>query len=658
MRHLCNILDKIDAGSESVIREQLDLALGIWSAQKGASHKIIAVSESSAAFADGEANLFVAHYTITEGKVALTDCRRLLNIQEEVNNTGFLDEFAAKFVELVSEDHETEASLLVRAALEMKQRAVGAVKLVEQKEGAANRVRYLKEAKEARFRLVQEAKKSAKIKVFKKAGTLRVKAHEDTKAAKAIGQVLEAAVDMLVALELNRRNPLIEGFIIEKNEDGTPAVIRAKGSATLVKLAEGDDDDADDKPWEKKGKEKKDDDDKDDKKEDDKDDDKHEKGESDKEEKDEHKGKSEKEEDKEDDKDKKRSDEGVIVVNLKTLKETVDPRKDFFYRAAVAWKSFRADPVTEEVATLIKNQSTPAAIVEAAPFLALLGEQEVYDAIAPHVEAFDPNDIHAISAAIVAEGATKEGEAAKNKFLISLGDNEIVEMIKSQKLAISEQLDHLFLEGDDFDFGAADNLGNDDLSDDKSTDGMDDGQGEDNLMGDDDDLTAAGDDDGEDSGEQIQFSMSADKAREMLKKVLDVVGDEIEDSDEFNDLKAKVDGTADGEGAGAAGGEGGDMGDQGGDAMAGMGGEEKPELTGDDITAMLQVISDYFDAVGKDKTDQDEANAEDDMGGETLDDMNNLGDKGGDEAGAEGDQGVPGGGEQPAAGNDDLNLGA
>jgi len=246
-----------------------------------------------------------------------------------------------------------------------------------------------------------------------------------------------------------------------------------------------------------------------------------------------------------------------------------------------------------------------------------------------------------VAKAIVAEGATKDGQEAKSKFLVSLGDNEIVEAIKSQKLLLSEQLDHLFLEGDDFDFGAADNLGNDDLSDDQNTDGMEDAnqEGEDDLMGD-DDLTAQGDDMGEDEGEQVQFSMSADKAREMLKKVLDVVGDEIEDSDEFNDLKAKVDGTADGE--------------------DGMGGEEQPELTGDDITQMLQVIGDYFDAVGKDKTDQDEANAEDEMGGETLDDMNNLGDAGGDEAGAEGDQGAPGaaGQQQPAAGNDDLNLGA
>jgi hypothetical protein len=643
MRHLCNILDKIDAGSEAAIREHLDTALGVWSARKGASHKIVAVSESSVAFADGEANLFVAHYVLTEGKVVLTDCRRLLNVQEEISNTSFIDEFAAKFVDLVAEDQEEQASKLIGAVLEMKQRAVAATKLVEQKEGAASRAAYLKESKDARFRLIQEAKKAAKIRVFKKAGVLRRKCHEDTKSAKAIGSVLEAAVNMLTALELAKRDPLIEGFIIEKAADGSPTVIRAKGASTLVKLIESDDDDADDKPWEKG--EKKDDDDKDDKKKDDKDDDdKHEKGESDKEEKDEHKGKSEKEEDKEDkkDDDKKRSDEGVIVVNLKTLNETADPRKDFFYRAAVAWKSFRADPVTETTAELIKNHSTAAAIVEAAPFLALLGEDEVYEAIAPHIDAFDPSEIRAVAKSIVAEGATKDGQEAKNKFLVSLGDNEIVEAIKTQKLLLSEQLDHLFLEGDDFDFGAADNLGNDDLSDDQSTDGMDDAnqEGEDDLMGD-DDLTAQGDEMGDEEGEQIQFSMSADKAREMLKKVLDVVGDEIEDSDEFNDLKAKVDGTADGEDTGMG------------------GGEEQPELTGDDITQMLQVIGDYFDAVGKDKTDQDEANAEDEMGGETLDDMSNLGDAGGDEAGAEGDQGAPGaaGEQQPAAGSDDLNLG-
>lgn len=648
MRHLCNILDKIDAGSEAAIREHLDTALGVWSARKGASHKIIAVSESSVAFADGDANLFVAHYAMADGRVMLTDCRRLLNVQEEVNNTTFLDEFAAKFVDLVAEDQEDEASKLIGAVLEMKQRAVAAAKLVEQKEGAASRARYLKESTAARWRLVQEAKKAAKIRVFKKSGKLRMEAAKDTKLAKTIGELLEASVDMIASLELAKREPLIEGFIIEKTTLGIPAVVRPKGSDTLVSLTEeecedkeGSDDD-DDEKGEKK------DDDKDEKKDDDKDEKKGDKEDDEKDEK------------KDDDKDeKKKSDEGVVVVNLKTIRETADPRKDFFYKASVAWKAFRADPITEATAALIKNGSTAAAIVEAAPFLALLDEEEVYEAIAPHIEAFDPADIRVVAKNIVAESQSKEGLAAKDKFLNSLGQNEIVETIKSQKLPLSGQLDHLFLEGDDFDFGAADNLGNDDLSDDANTDGLEDeadAEGDDGL---DDDLTASGDD--TDTGEQIQFSMSADKAREMLKKVLDVIGDEIEDSDEFNDLKAKIDGTATGEPggpeAGGDAGAGGDMGagaGAGGD-MGGMGGEQQPELTGDDITAMLQVISDYFDAVGKDKTDSDEANAEDQMGGETLDDMSNLGDTGGDEAGAEGDAGMPGG--EPPAKSDDLSLG-
>ena len=227
--------------------------------------------------------------------------------------------------------------------------------------------------------------------------------------------------------------------------------------------------------------------------------------------------------------------------------------------------------------------------------------------------------------AIVAEGETKEGKAAKEKFLVSLGDNEIAEAIRTQKLPISEQLDALFLEAEDFDFGAADDIGNDDLNDDQNTDGItgdQDGEGG-------DDLTAAGDDTmgGDEGGEQVQFSMSADKARELLKNVVGVIGDEIEDSDEFNELKAKVD-------------------------------DEEQELTGDDITNLLQTIGDYFDAVGKDKTDQGEANAEDEMGGEDLDDMTNIDDKGGEEAGAEGDQGVPGAEAGAGAGGEqDLNLG-
>jgi hypothetical protein len=628
MRHLCNILEKIDAGSEAVIREQLDLALGVWSAHKGASHKIIAVSESSVAFADGEANLFVAHYTISEGRVALTDCRRLMNISEEANNTSFLDEIAAKFVDLVAEDQEDEASKLIGMVMEMKTKAVGAVKMVEQKEGAASRARYLKESTAARWRLIQEAKKSAKTLVFKKASALRKKIHEGKEIGKKLAPLLEAAVAMMATLDLSKRDPLIEGFIVEKNELGVPTVMRPKGAAVLVSIAE--EEDGDDKPAFLKDKEddkdgeKKDDDKKDDK------DDKKDKGEK----KDDDKEEKKDGEDKKDDKEEKKTDEGIVVVNLKTIKETLDPKKDFYYRAAVAWKSFRADPVTEETAALIKNQSTAAAIVEHAPFLALLTEDEVYEAIAPHIDAFDPADIRTVAKAIVAEGETKDGKAAKDKFLVSIGDNEISEAIKSQKLPISTQLDHLFLEAEDFDFGAADDLGSDDLNDDKSTEGMTDadGEGEDDLGGD-EDLTSMDDEGGDDEGEQISFSMSADRAREMLKKVLDVVGDEIEDSDEFNDLKAKVDGTADGEGG------------------------EQPELTGDDISSMLQVIGDYFDAVGKDKTDQDEANAEDEMGDENLDDMSTIGDKGGDEAGAEGDQGVPGGQPAPAGAEDDLSLG-
>ena len=452
-----------------------------------------------------------------------------------------------------------------------------------------------------------------------------------------LDKLTEAAVAMLAALEINARCPVIEGFVVGKTEAGTPMLVRAKGMKSLINLTEDDE-----KPWEKK-----DDDKEEDKKDDDKKDsddkDEHEKGESEDEEKKEHEGKSEKEEDakdkKDDDKeedkkddkegekkdedkkeDDKKSDEGIVVVNLKTIRETADPTKNFFYRAGQAWKGFRAEPIDEAAAALIKSNSKPSEIVKETPFLALLGEEEVYAALTPFVEAFDPSDIKLLAKAIVAEGETESGKKAKEDFLVNLGDNEIAEAIRTQKLPISTQLDALFLEAEDFDFGAADDLGNDDLNDDASTDGMGGPDQEDEMGMDGEDDMGMEDPDAM-GGEEIQLSMPADQARDLLTKAMDVIGSEIEDSEEFDALKSKLD-------------------------------DPEQEITGDDVVAMLQTVGDYFDAVGKDQTDQDEQNSEDEMGDENLDDMTDL------EGDTEGDQGniqpEPAG---AGANKDELNLG-
>ena len=656
MRKLCNILAKIDSGSETVIREHLDTALGVWFANqsKPQSHKIVAVSESSVAFADGEANLFVAHYQLADdnSRVVFTKCSRLLNVNEEAVNTEFLDETAASIVNFVAEDKEDQAVKLISEALEMKGRAIEANRMVSVPDSKAQRGRYLAESVNGRFRLIQESKKNAKLKVFKKTPVMREKACEEGELAPKIGAVLEASVNLLTALDCAHREPVIEGFVLAKNDDGLPVAMRSNGCKTIVPLvAEGE------LPaFLKKGKDAKALA-------------KAAKG-----------GKGKKDpkakEAKTDDHD---IEEGVVVVNLKTIRETISPSKDVFYRSANAWRSFRADPVNESAVELIKNGSTPQAIVEESPFLALLGEDEVYEAIAPHIDAFDPTEIRTLAKAIVTEGETEAGQAAKETFLTSLGDNEVVEAIKASKLPLATQLDHLFLEGDDFDFGAADDLGNDDLSDDGNTDGMQAANDKDKMGGEDPDLTKPEDDD---DGPQIQMSISADKARELFMKVLDVIGDEIEDSDEFNELKAKVDGMGDdaGDGSqpgapdkdGGAGGAGGnpppvpgsngpgDAAAQGGagsdDGMGGDGGDDMgggSQLTGDDVLALLGVINDYFDAVGKDKTDGEEANAEDGMGSETLDDMDGIDDTGGDTE----DGSASTNPNNPPPANDDLSLG-
>lgn len=629
MKLLCNVFDKIDAGSEQQVREQLNTVLGLWSARHGTAHTIVAVSENSVAFSDVDQNLFVAKWALDSGKAMITDIKKLLNVKEEMESKDFLGEFAEQFVHLVSEDQEDQASKLVGIVLEMRQKALKAEKATTVTEAAKNRKHFVKEQTVARARILEAAKSSAKKKVFKLAKKIRV--HESAKEniQESLKELPGVSVALMASLELAKNEPLIEGFITEKSEvTGLPLQIRAKGFKSLISVCEEEeekeekeddekedkkDDDKDDKDEKKKDK----DDDKDD--EDDKDDDKDDEDDKDDKKKDKD---DDKDEDDKDDKDDKKTEEGIIVVNISAIKEALDPRKDFFYRSSIAWRAFRADPVTEETATLIQNGSTAVEIIKSSPFLALLDENEVYEVIAPHVEAFDPNDVRQIAKAIVSEGISEGGEKAKEKFITALGDGEISEMIKESTLSLSKNLDALFLEGDDFDFGAADDLGSDDLGDDKDVEGMQDQEGDDEIE--DDMGSETGD--LEDEGPEIQFSMPADKAREMFKNVLDVIGDEIEDSDEFADLKAKVD-------------------------------SEDQELTGDDVSAILQTIGDYFEATGKSQQDQKEDQAEEERGSETLDDMGDMGDGQGGEDDTEGAAGEPG--LDSAGGQDtEMKLGA
>jgi hypothetical protein len=128
MKLLCNVFDKIDAGSEQQVREQLNTVLGLWSARHGTAHTIVAVSENSVAFSDVDQNLFVAKWALDSGKAMITDIKKLLNVKEEMESKDFLGEFAEQFVKLVSEDQEDQASKLVGIVLEMRQKALKAEK--------------------------------------------------------------------------------------------------------------------------------------------------------------------------------------------------------------------------------------------------------------------------------------------------------------------------------------------------------------------------------------------------------------------------------------------------------------------------------------------------------------------------------------------------
>jgi hypothetical protein len=588
MKVLCNVLAKIEAGSETKIRESLDQVLGMWSGRHGTAHTVVAVSENSVAFADADRNLFVARYAIGGGKAVISDVRKLLNIGEELESTSFLDEFSSKFIEMIAEDKEDEASKLIGTILEMKQNAINgtANTVITEQEAKARAKKYVNEQRKANSRILAEAKKQAKKKVFKKEGIFSLKAESEV-LSNAFKALPGAAVALIASLDFAKHTPVIEGFVTERSETtGLPLKVHHRGSKTIVSVFEKEECEKDEKEEEKK--------------------------EGKKHEADEKKGKKVKEEGKED----KKTEEAVVVANLSSLTEFIAPGKDFFNRASVAWRSFRADPISEEVDALLKNGAAPAEIVKVAPFLALLGEDEVYEAIVGSLDAFDPNDVKELAKKIVAEGVTPEGLQAKKNFIDALADGEVAAIIESEKVSMSTNLDRLFLEGEDFDFGASDDLGSDDLGNDNNIEGM--GGQNDDQDGDEIDMNDDQDPMGDD--QEVQFSMPVDKAREMFKNILDVVADEIEDSDEFQDLKSRVE-------------------------------DDEQELTGDDVTAILQTISDYFQATGKAKTDADENNAENNLGGENLDDMASIKDTGGNTDGSE-----DGDGNDMGVGGEDDNF--
>lgn len=278
--------------------------------------------------------------------------------------------------------------------------------------------------------------------------------------------------------------------------------------------------------------------------------------------------------------------EGVILVNLKALTEGLN-KNDFFYQLGIAWGQFRTEGLNQEAIEVLERNGEPQEVLDAIPFLACCTEAEISAILAGHLDAFDPKSIRAYAGKIAELAKGTEAIKCVSEMIEAMGSQAITEKFVGGQ--VSTLLDSLFLESDQFDFGAADDLGDDNMDDDSDDQGMQhkaegpDGDGMDDFdMGDD-----MG---GEDQTPPIQFEIPAADAKENFKKILDVIGNEIEDDEDFQDLKAKID-------------------------------DDQGQLDGTDVVAMLQVITDYFHAIGKDHIDSEEKNAENQSDSETLDDM-------------------------------------
>lgn len=320
--------------------------------------------------------------------------------------------------------------------------------------------------------------------------------------------------------------------------------------------------------------------------------------------------------------------EPAVIVQLGALTEAKVDDKDFFLAFAASWENFRSSPISEDAISALKTLTTEKVdevakiLADKSSFLTLCTEEEVYEAIAPHCDAFDPSVIKAVAKTVVEHGQTEEAMAERNDFLARFNDKRLVEELTDGRLPVSEALDTLFLEGDQFDFGSADDLGSDDLDDDMNDEDMDDDLDDEDLDDEGDELDDY--DDGQDE-RIIQVELNVDDLRDDMNTILDVIGDEIEDNDEFDELRAKFE-------------------------------DEEEEVEAEDVVRLLQVIGDYFNAVAEERNRSEEEEAESEMDEEDLDDMDDMG---GDDEDLEGEDPEGVGGEDDMGGaDDDLELGA
>lgn len=735
MKNLANLIDRIDAGSADIVREQVDAALGIWSGAHDTAHKIITISESSVAFVDEKSMLWAARYRITEDqKVVISDMRPVMNIDEEAQKTDFLDEICEQIVELVAENDEEGADALVGSIMEAKYKAIRAGKLKRINDPIVRKRNWRKRDVGARWNTIKMARRTAKrtaLRPMKKVRQLRsmkrrsalglkagagpskvagydignvkesineakdgkngyigglrgktVEVYADTLAdakqkvvdhfkpskkdkgrvwvklaekdvkdvSEAVFEALEdinsIGVNLLAGIIASRRTPIREGYILEEDDKGNPQLFIPKGSSQIQAINEkyystGENIEVPaDKIKVKGGKE-----------------DEYvpaghydiksmnprstvlcQRGEDGKHptykcsttavkklRKDAAKDKNSKEEPVEEGEGTRKVIQAkpAVIVDLSVVNET-SMKDDHFIKMAAAWENFRAEPVNEVHAQILEElnkdnvQTVSEELAKASAFLTLCTEDEIYEAIAPHCEEFDPFIIKECAKGIHALGQTEEAITERQHFLDQFASKTLVEDLTSDELPLSESLDTLFLEGDQFDFGSADDLGSDNLDDDLDDEGLDDDLDMD-LDDEGDELGAF--DDGEE-GRTIQVDIDVDSLRTDMNVILDIIGDEIEDNEEFDELCTKFE-------------------------------DEDEEIEPEDVTRLLQVVGDYFNALAEERDRKAEGDAEASVGDETLDDMDDLG---GDDPDLD-PEGVGGDDDLGGAG-DDLELGA
>ena len=217
MRLLSKIFERVEAGSDASVRVKLDMGLGIWTAQHGAAHKIIAVSESRVCFVDHEENLYVAAYEISEDeKLRITNVNKLCNVVEEADKTDWLSDECQKVVHAISEDREDEADRLIGLIMETKTWAIRSRKRVRINDPKTRHRNYMKLSAGSRRRKEVAAARTAhvtgwkKTKVLRQMKSMKKRAAYGLKTKKAMEGLNAAAISLLHSLIMESEMPFRE----------------------------------------------------------------------------------------------------------------------------------------------------------------------------------------------------------------------------------------------------------------------------------------------------------------------------------------------------------------------------------------------------------------------------------------------------------------